>query len=146
MPEIPNEIFARDGEEPDPWSVASLTKSPSNGPFCELGSFIGSYAGPKLPFPSDLLHSPNFFKPPWHYSSHSPARPRRMKSTICMIEWIPSFNQLGKAESQYLVPEGESLSSLQLAFQSLKINPHSETLDPFDTIRFLKVMDVDVEK
>lgn len=96
-------------------------------------------------FTSDMLYSHNFFKPAWHGKSV-----RRMKSTICMLEWIPDPELLRTNDQLDLLgPSGafpETKALLALCFNLLNARgARATTLSLAHTVRMLRCLDVDVE-
>lgn len=120
-------------------------------PFHDLSGFVGpgtfekQFTPATVHFPSDQMYSHNFFKPSWHARTI-----RRLKSTICILEWIPdpAALQIQPETIDLLGPSAnnpESTAMLALSFALLNSRPNAANLSLAHTVRFLRCVDVDVE-
>ena len=91
---IKQNAYSRDDEEPKPWKVEVLSNTPTNDtaakasqekcPFYPALNFQTRKDLKKLPFPSDIMITDNFFRPSWIGVGD-----RRLKNIALVLEWVP---------------------------------------------------------
>lgn len=133
--------YARDGEDPVPFKLASLGLQPGDDQrFYQVSSLTMHTKGgpsPSVAFPSYLLASKN------HTDVRRRGQHRRLKNCIVLVEWCP--NVAGLVPSQEERPlTAEAESQLEKTFKMFDRDGNG-TLDASEVSQVLRSLDVVLE-
>jgi len=134
--------YSREGEEPKPFKLASLSLPPGDQqrfyPISALTVHTKGGPSPSVAFPSYLLASQN------HTDVRRRGQHRRLKNCIILAEWCPDSNAL-KASVEERPLTADAVSQLEKTFEMFDRDGNG-TLDANEVTQVLRALDVVLEE